>query len=144
MRSGTFGKWSHYSRLLVALGVIGFGLLRPDAGTTRLFQIQHLCWLVWARARKVGEAMKVMSVLLARSCDMLVCIACLSYPSENELALLKSVLDLTGHITDSLHCSLGVSWCASTSSCLFSFFYLNWLYAMTKFLCVMANSLAGV
>ena len=76
--------------------------------------------------------------------DTLVCIASLSYPSENELALLKSVLGLTGYMTDSLHCSLGVSWCASTSSCLFSFFYLNWLYAMTRFLASMANSLAGV
>ena len=66
--------------------------------------------------------MKVMSVLLARSCDMLVCIACLSYPSENELALLKSVLDLTGRITDSLHCSLGVRGVRSTSNCLFSSF----------------------
>ena len=31
---------------------------------------------------------------------------CLSYPSEHELALLKIVLDLTGHMTDSLHCSV--------------------------------------
>ena len=66
--------------------------------------------------------MKVMSVLLARSYDMLVCIACLSYPSENKLALLKSVLDLTGYMTDSLHFSLGVRGVRSTSSCLFSSF----------------------
>ena len=61
-------------------------------------------------------------MFLARSYDTLVCIACVSYPSENELALLKNVLDLTGCMTDSLHCSLGVRGLRSTSNCLFSSF----------------------
>ena len=60
-------------------------------------------------------------MFLARSYDTLVCIACVSYPSENELALLKNVLDLTGCMTDSLHCSLGVRRVRFTS-CLFSSF----------------------
>ena len=66
--------------------------------------------------------MKSVLEFLARSYDTLVCIACVSYPSENELALLKNVLDLTGCMTDSLHCSLGVRGVRSTGSCLFSFF----------------------
>ena len=55
--------------------------------------------------------------------DTLVCIACLSYPSENELALLKIVLGLTGYMTDSLHCSLGIRGVWSITSCLFSFLF---------------------
>ena len=77
-------------------------------------------------------------MFLARSYDTLVCIACVSYPSENELALLKNVLDLTGYMTDSLHCSLGVH--GVLVACL-AFIYLNWLYAITKFVAIMHKNL---
>ena len=57
-------------------------------------------------------------------------------------------MDLTGCMTDSLHCRFQVAVsvfvvCGLLVACL-AFIYLNWLYAITYFVAIMANSLAGV
>ena len=53
-------------------------------------------------------------------------------------------MDLTGCMTDSLHCSLGVRGVRGLLVACLAFIYLNWLYEITKFVAIMANSLAGV